>query len=160
MTIICDIDHTISDAAWRDPLLGNWDEYYIEAYLDKPITEVIDLVNYYGQFQAVVCLTARPERWRKLTLSWLVKHSVMFHDLLMRPDNNHEPSAILKPKMALTYFGDDIITKVDLVIDDREDVLSAFRALGLTTLQVTAGRNRHGKILLPDTTESELEPLS
>jgi hypothetical protein len=142
--ILVDIDHCLTDAAWRDDLRGtdgerNWDRYHEAAKDDKPVQEMIDLVNLYdasGYF--TVGLTSRPERFRQMTQRWLGEFGVMLDELLMRPDDSRLPTAEDKKLQAIRYFGseDSLRTEVAFVLDDRDDVATMFRGLGITVLQV------------------------
>lgn len=136
--VLVDLDHTISDAAWRDPMIaaGDWDAYHAEFCKDKPCTDMIHLVNSLAicGFN-IVGLTARPAKWRKATMDWLFKHGVKMHDILMRPDEDFHPAPALKLKLA-----ERLMDRVLFVVDDREDVVAAFNGAGVTALMVK-GRN-------------------
>jgi hypothetical protein len=137
MIVLCDMDHTLSDAAWRDHLIPDWEAYYKEAHLDQPIMPVIEMVNALARSDhSVVVLTARGEKWRKVTHNWLIRHEVQVDDVIMRPEGNYQSSPDLKTQLAQARFGHAI----GLVIDDREDVCSAFRALGVPTLRTNYTR--------------------
>jgi hypothetical protein len=140
--VLCDMDHTLSDAAWRDHLIPDWEAYYQDAAADRPIWPVIKMVNALAESgHSVVVLTARGEKWRKLTQNWLIRHDVRVDDVVMRPEGNYQSSPDLKIFLAREKFGvGDRICGVELVIDDRADVCAAFRALGVPTLQTTYAR--------------------
>lgn len=140
MIVIVDIDHTISDARWRDDLIGNWDEYYLAGDEDKPIKEMIHLLQSLELAgHTLIGLTGRPEKWRQLTVSWLFRHGVPFDEVLMRPDDDFRKSPDLKIAL-LTEWLDNSETDV-LLIDDREDITSRISAeLNITTLQCRARR--------------------
>lgn len=137
MIILCDLDHTISDAAWRDDLIGNWDEYHSRLIEDAPIKGVVTMINamYFGGAD-IYGITARPEKWRALTNQWLLKHGVEFERLLMRDDDDYRPAHILKPELARLHIGEDYAKRVALVIDDRADVIEAFAAEGIVGMLV------------------------
>lgn len=143
--VLVDLDHTISDATWRDHLQGQWEEYNSLAGRDQPIPIMIDLVNSLANPDrndsrfTVVISTARQERWRGLTMDWLFRNRVWCDELLMRRNDDFGKSPEVKMRSAVDRFGEDL-AGVTLVIDDREDVLVPFRARGITTLLSTAGR--------------------
>lgn len=141
MIIFCDIDHTIASAFWRDPMIGGeggWDAYHAASADDKPIEEMARLISFFNAAGAtVIGLTTRPEKWRKLTMDWLVRHGIRFADLLMRPADDFRPAAesktdLIRELLAATPPG------MVVVLDDREDVCAAFKGLGVTVLQVHA----------------------
>jgi hypothetical protein len=82
----------------------------------------------------VVIVTAREERFRPCTVSWLTRNGIYAEEVRMRPDGNFMGSAELK-----VFLTQDIRDRIELVIDDREDVLLAFRAMGIPTLQASYG---------------------
>lgn len=140
--VLCDIDHCLADSFWRDPMIGGeggWDAYHSASPDDKPAQDVVDLINELASNGYVVMgLTARPEKWRRLTMDWLVKHRVALDGLLMRGDTDYRPAAEIKGALALAYFGseEEIRANVLCVLDDREDVITSFCALGVTAIQV------------------------
>src|SRR4051812_48533865 len=93
--VLVDIDHTISNAFPRDGMIGNttWDEYHGAAPDDEPLHDMVKLVNaLHDAGYYLVGLTARPAKWRNMTLCWLIKHGVVLDELLMRPDEAYHPS--------------------------------------------------------------------
>src|SRR4051794_24966311 len=97
--ILIDIDHVISNARWRDSLMGpnNWDVYHQASIDDKPIMELVYLVDVFQlNGNPTIGMTTRPEKWRKITNDWLMKYKVSFDEVLMRPNDNYEQSPQLK----------------------------------------------------------------
>ena len=136
MIALFDIDHVLSDAAHRDSLMaeGDWDAYHANSAADAPVKELVSIVNALTAAGAeVVLLTARPEKWRTLTMGWLARHEIAAADLLMRPDDDYRAAPLVKLSEARRRFGSDL-KDVAFIVDDREDVLQAFSALGITTL--------------------------
>lgn len=144
MIILCDLDHCLSDAAGRDHMIaaGDWDAYHAAAIDDPPVKDMIELLHSTASYHQFWGLTSRNEKWRTLTVTWLLKHGLLLDDILMRPDNDFTPAAEMKIRLVRERLGDDaaIRRQVLAVFDDREDVLATFAAIGVTTLQVTAGR--------------------
>lgn len=151
---LLDIDHTISDAAWRDDMIANrdWDAYHSAGKDDKPIEEVCQLVrdlhfDSSGESEGwnIIGLTARPEKWRVQTIKWLIINSVPIDELLMRDYNTFESAAGTKVGLLKKRFGENLEGleghKV-LLIDDNDKVIEAMRGLNITTLQITAAKRR------------------
>ena len=141
-TLICDVDHTLFDSRWRDSLMGDWDAYNSAAPGDPPVPEMIAMVNsLHDSGWPTICLTARMEKWRPMTLRQLLDHGVLYDSLVMRPQEDFRPAAILKVSLVMRHLTslDDI-----LVIDDREDVVAAFREQGVTVLQTHVRPIRKG----------------
>lgn len=144
--ILCDIDHVLSNAFWRDPMIGGeggWDAYHQASEDDEPCHDMVEAINaFYASAFETIGLTARPEKWRELTMRWMVKHEVNLTNILMRADTNFRPAPELKMELALDFFGGEEAMRenVMMVLDDRDDVTEAFRAIGITVLQVHARR--------------------
>lgn len=88
----------------------------------------------------IVAITARPEKWRALTAAWLTKHRIPVDEILMRADDAFRPSVAMKLELAAARFP-NLRDEVLMLIEDRADVCDAFRALGITVLQVHARRD-------------------
>lgn len=135
-TILTDIDGTLSNSRWRDGLIGavSWDEYHEKSQYDEPYQNMIGLIrSLHEREYYIVGVSSRPEKFRKMTIEWLLKHQVPLDDLLLRPNNNHRPSPELKPYMVSMRMA---FNDIAFVFDDREDVIAAFRERGVDGLQV------------------------
>ena len=145
--ILCDIDHTLSNAAWRDDMIGGeggWDAYHAASVDDEPVTDIcraICLFNFLDH--DIIALTTRPEKWRDLTMKWMMKHGISVDELLMRPNDDYRPEWETKLDLAVRRFGseDGVRQNVAFILDDSETVATAFRGLGITVLQVFARRD-------------------
>lgn len=139
-TFLVDIDRTIFDDQWRDPMIGSatWDEYHAAAVDDKPVPETVQLIrDLHKAGNTMIGLTSRPDKWRKMTMEQLIKHDVPLDDLIMRPEGNFQTSPDLKLSLAQQALGNEIIKhRVAFIIDDREDVIAAFKAIGLSALHI------------------------
>lgn len=121
---------------------GGWDAYHSASVNDEPIHDTIAMVVDLSQAGwTIIGLTARPEKWRRITMEWLVKHCILMDELLMRPDDAYHPAPELKVQLAQEFFGGDMTREVAFLIEDRDDVCEAFHALGITTLQVKGRQN-------------------
>ena len=145
MIVLVDVDHTLSDAAWRDDLIpaaratGDWTKYYAEMDQDEPIWFVATLVRSLNMIQAydVVGLTARPEEYRAKTLLWLRRNSIMMRLLLMRPIDNHDPSPELKVALIKKWIK---MSEVAFAIEDREDCARAMIEAGISVFRPMLGK--------------------
>lgn len=153
---IFDIDHTISDAYWRDHMIGGeggWDAYHQACEQDEPIEPMIELVNiiniinhdhlHYNEIGLeTIALTARPEKWRALTCSQLLKFNCQFDHLLMRPNDDFNAAADSKLILIKDFLGKGFPSSVSFIIDDNEKVIEKFAAAGVTTLHINASRRQ------------------
>ena len=117
---------------------GGWDAYHAASPQDEPIHDMMMLTNaLHCQGWTIIGLTARPEKWRRITNDWLVNHFIKMDELLMRPDEAFHPAPELKVQLAQERFpGDQLKDQVAFLLEDREDVCEAFHKIGITTLQV------------------------
>lgn len=142
--VFVDIDHTISDAYVRDHMIedasidNNWDEYHKASINDKPCEDIMTILDHLHENPSIIVigLTTRPEKWRTLTNSWLLENRFHFDYMIMRPDDDYSPSAELKIKQVKEWLGEDWQEKILCVFEDNEKVITAFKAEGITVLQV------------------------
>src|SRR5262245_51911183 len=129
MIALIDIDHTLSNATWRDDMLGvtSWDAYHAEAMHDKPITEMIELVRaLHAANWDLFGLTSRPEKFHALTMDWLIRQDVPLLGLLMRPNDCFLPAPESKVKVFQATFAGIVDYSNFVIFDDRDDVCAAF----------------------------------
>lgn len=133
---ILDLDGTISDDRWRRWLIDHqaptvdqmYHHYHIQLDQDEFCNRwTLDCGN------PIVIITARPEYLREKTVRWLERHNVKFQQLLMRPEGDHRPSPMLK----LALIADNDLREIEYAFDDREDVIAAFRSIGIPCAQIT-----------------------
>lgn len=136
--VLVDLDHVLSDAAWRDHLIGGeggWDFYHSQSTNDKPVDDIAYMINALHNFgYRIVGLTGRTEAWRQLTLDWAVRYGIAMDELLMRPNKDFRPTPVVKIELVEQLIIKD---QIALVFDDRDDVCAAFRARNITNLQVS-----------------------
>lgn len=142
--ILVDLDHTVSDAFHRDEMIGvcDWDTYHARLEEDDPCWDFIALLEPLTARHEVIGLTSRPEKWRRLTMTWLVKHGVRLDDIWMRPDHDYRAAPDVKIALCKDKLGDGWKENVLFVIDDNERVVAAFKSEGVSVLQIF---NRRGK---------------
>ena len=128
---VIDIDGTISDDTWRRRYLlsepPDYDGYNCGCDLDDPMN--CSLVEDVPASDTLLFLTARPRRYRQPTERWLHKTfrraSRPNTVIMMRPDGNMDTSPRLKCDLLRPVLEGN---NIQLVADDREDVLRAMRA--------------------------------
>jgi hypothetical protein len=135
MIIITDLDGTLARVAWRAFMMSDWDAYWEASWQDKPNQPMIDLINMLSKSCRIVCITGRPERWRQLTNSWLMRYGVKVHELWMRPNDDRRPSPQLKIDLMKKMTEQVLLSEIIVAVDDRADVIKAYQEHGLLTLQ-------------------------
>ena len=133
MIVLCDLEGTLANSAWREPLieLSGWHTYHGQHMEDAPIQRIVDFINVLAFKWDVVCITERPVTYYQSTLRWLHQSKVTISGLLMRPEDNWMPVPELKLLLAAP-----ILAKLAFVVDDQDHVLERFRAHNITTLHV------------------------
>lgn len=142
--ILVDIDHTVADAFHRDPMIGvtDWDTYHARSQEDDPCHDFVELLNCLNDKHSLIGLTSRPEKFRTLTMKWLVQHGVRLDDLWMRPNHDYNAAQDMKVALCKEKMGDDWQKNILFVIDDNERVVQAFRSEGVSVLQIFNKRGR------------------
>ena len=149
--IVFDIDGTIADCSHRLPHIlqkpKDWDAFFHDDRIaeDIPIDAFLQIArlvrhgSHEDRSYQVVFVTARPERTRAATLSWLRKHLDWFvrdDELIMRPDGVREDDTTLKISTAEKVLG---LENILCVFEDRARVVKAWREAGVMCAQVDSG---------------------
>lgn len=136
--IIVDIDGTVAHMDGRSP----YD--YTQVHTDTVDEHVRWLVkNMWMIGVTVLFVSGRDDECRDETANWLTNHGIPFDELHMRPTGsvdergNKLPDYLVKSRL----FDEHIRGKynVRFVLDDRNQVVDLWRALGLKCLQVQPG---------------------
>lgn len=143
--VIFDIDGTLANTSHRLHFLTqekkDWDGFYAECKNDKPISEMVNLLNLILTECPVVFVTGRPEKCREDTLEWLEHNTdVSFTDykveLYMRKDGDHRPDWQVKEEILKELQKD---FEIHMVFEDRKQVVDMWRRNGIRCLQVDEG---------------------
>lgn len=136
-TVILDLDNCISNDLWRIPHIQMQHSDLTRRYHDYHSLSAFDEVGNHDLFETphkIAILTGRPAHYKTQTIVWLVNNHIAFDHLIMRNNEDHSPSAVLKQKQLgwlIEYYD---VRKSDIVAayDDRLDVVEMYRANGLT----------------------------
>lgn len=145
--VLCDIDHVIADAAWRDYLLEprpvDWDHYHTLAKEDEVHEDVVHLLSCLRDGgMTIVVVTGRPEKWEPLTTKWLYQNNVPADLLMMRPNDDYRSNGDVKIALITAYFGteEEARERVAFLIEDNPSTVSKFAGIGIPVLKVVRGR--------------------
>lgn len=133
--VIVDIDGTIAKMADRSPY--DWKR----VGEDKPVEDVLSAVRAMSNSGFTVLFTSgRDGSCFNETLAWLEQHAYGMGSgwrLLMRTEKDNRPDWIVKAEI----FDKEIRGKYNIrcVFDDRDQVVSMWRRMGLTVFQVAEG---------------------
>lgn len=126
--IVWDIDGTISDTAWRLPLIKekpkNWPKFMADSINDKPIapTEYIFKALANEQDNIMIIMTARSEDERSITTQWLEKNGFLYAEMFMRKSKDHRPD--WQAKMELIDQIEAKYGPIFMAFEDRPNVLT------------------------------------
>ena len=149
MNIIFDLDGTLALVDHRRHFIEHpakdWDAFYKACIDDIPNRAIDNLLDdlYWSKIHNIQIWSGRSDIVKLLTLEWLMKHSVPYHDLRMRKQGDYTPDEILKESWldeelkALKERG--LETQEILVFDDRDKVVAMWRRRGITCCQVAEG---------------------
>lgn len=130
---IIDVDGTVA-------LMGDRSPYdYSAVSRDLPNVAIIDVVRaLHAAGDRIIYCSGREDSARADTERWLHEHVPAPHDaLIMRKTGDHRNDAIVKIEMFYESIAPHY--RVIGVLDDRKRVVDAWRAIGLTVMQVAEG---------------------
>lgn len=132
--IIVDIDGTVADMKGkRSPY--EWDK----VDLDTPHYDIIKLVETLAENNKVIFLSGRDGSCLNKSIEWLNKHTNLEgnYDIFQRRINDTRADYLVKYELYNEYIRNKY--NVTMVIDDRDQVVRLWRALGLRCIQVADG---------------------
>lgn len=129
--IICDIDGTLAHMDGRSPY--EW----LRVGEDKVDTAVRDILDRYYEDTNILLLSGRDSICRPQTIEWCEANRVQYVDLFMRAANDNRKDNIVKRELYEQHIKGKY--NVLFVLDDRNQVVDEWRALGLKVLQVAEG---------------------
>lgn len=130
--ILVDIDGTVALAQGRSP----YDEGRVHE--DLPNLPVIAVATaLVAQGNALVFMSGRTAGCREATLLWLRQYFTCEFALFMRPVGDTRKDSLVKVELFDAHVR--LQFQVTCVLDDRNQVVDMWRALGLTCLQVAPG---------------------
>jgi predicted kinase len=131
--IMVDLDGTVAIIGDRSP----YDAH--RAHVDLPNPPVITAVRaMYAAGHAVIYCSGRTDDGRAVTEAWLAEHvGVPYVGLHMRKTGDTRKDSIVKTEIFNEHIRDHY--QVVAVFDDRNQVVRAWRDLGLTVFQVAEG---------------------
>lgn len=151
MIAVFDLDGTLCDNSTREHLAlkattadpwekdAAWDKFHEGIPQDQPIWPVLHTLHaLQGVGHTIEIWTARPARWRDLTLQWLKKHDVLVapQRLLMRHDSDYRKAYIVKLEWFILSHA---TAKPNIVFEDHPETVRLLRLAGAVVAQVGEG---------------------
>lgn len=131
--ILVDIDGTLAHMHGRSPYAT--DASLLTDTVDVAVRELVDTISF-GQTR-IVLLSGRSEDGRLFTEQWLRKNHIYYDELHMRASGDGRKDDQVKYEL----FNEHIRDRYDVrfVLDDRDQVVRMWRAIGLKCFQVEYG---------------------
>lgn len=132
--IMVDLDGTLALLNGRNPYDAS--ECDINDIINEPVAETIRL--YYNSGRRIIFCSGRLTQYREATIRFIEKHLPgIEYILFMRRDGDRRKDALIKNEI----YRNEIQGKYNIkfVLDDRDQVVSLWRDLGLTCWQVAPG---------------------
>ena len=142
--ICVDLDGTLCNVKHRRQYVAtkprNWNAWNLGIINDKPIPQVLEVVNALKDRFPIFFVSGRSDDYRDVTLKWFEKYGIMEHyynGLLMRKCGYHRDDAIVKGEIA-----DQIEEnyKIFAVFDDRKRVVDMWANRGIFVFDVGQGK--------------------
>jgi hypothetical protein len=135
--IICDLDGNLALHVARSPY--EFMKCHTDA-LNVPVAKVVHQFLHKGACDKIVYMSGREDEAFDLTVGWLVKHDLWHSDkceLHMRKTGDNRKDRIIKTELFDAYVRGKYY--VDFVLDDRRQVVTMWREIGLSCFQVAPG---------------------
>lgn len=129
--VIFDMDGTLSLLNGRNPYDASTCEQ------DLPNPQVVELYHLYKDKYKVILCSGREDKYREQTEKWLANNNIEYAHLYMRKTDDFRKDNIIKTEIYKDHIAPNYNVKV--VVDDRLQVVKAWRELGLTVFQVAEG---------------------
>lgn len=142
-SVICDLDGTMAlfcqKLSCSCPLNHRSPYNAFTADLDTPNRPVLTVLNAMVQSQApeIIFMSGRDAEYRPQTEAFLEKYFRGPHQLHMRKKGDRRKDSVVKYELFDAHVRGKF--NVHFVLDDRDQVVQLWRALGLTCLQVAEG---------------------
>ena len=142
-TIIFDVDGTIADVEHRRHFVSqkpaDWKSFRNSTVFDTPVQWVCDIAKrFIAQGDNVAFFSARNESERSITEKQISEWIGEGHQgLFLRPDGDFRRDDEFKSDLADKF--EEVGGKIDIVFDDRKQVVDMWRARGTTVVQVADG---------------------
>jgi len=131
--IMVDIDGTLAHMHNRSPY--DWRNVDND-HVDPIVKETVRL--YYEADYVVIIMSGRDSVCRPETEEWLIRqHDIRYHHLFMREENDNRKDSVIKLELFEKHVRPNY--NIEVVLDDRNQVVDMWRSLGLKVYQVQEG---------------------
>jgi beta-phosphoglucomutase-like phosphatase (HAD superfamily) len=140
---IFDMDGTLSDASRRQHHLlkepKDWDGFFGDLHADAPIREIVSLYNELcaSNTYDVAIFTGRPEKYRKMTEEWMLRHGLTPRPIHCRKDGDFRHDLIVKREIYDAFLKEG--NEIAFIVEDRNSVVAMWREMGVVCLHCFDG---------------------
>ncbi len=138
--IIVDIDGTLAIKGDRSPY--DWQKVGIDK-VNFPVAELIGNIQLLDEHEShwiktrIILVSGRDGECRDLTKDWLKQYNIKYDKLYLRRKGDKRKDVIVKKEIYERYIKGKY--NVAFVLDDRNQTVAGWRALGLPCFQVNPG---------------------
>lgn len=144
MACIFDLDGTLAESIYKEPLFEkeDWDAVRNRIIPDAPIVPVklVCTAMRDAGFK-IVLVTARSERFRPHTSTWLDLHNIQRDILFMRPDGDERTDEEVKEEILWKITNENYGVHPVMVFEDKSEVIDMYRRHGLFVFDVNQKHN-------------------
>lgn len=138
--IIVDLDGTFANIEHRRHFVTgtskNWKSFYEALSQDGAKEWCVWLLERFGKDE-ILFVTGRPEEYRDKTIAWLRNYGYEQCPLFMRKNGDYRMDSVIKVEIYKEHI--EPFYHIMFCLDDRTQVVEAWRSLGLTCLQCDEG---------------------
>lgn len=129
--IMCDLDGTLCLTNGRNPYDASTCEN------DLPNHAVLAVLAAFDESHVIIYTSGRSDKYMDQTLRWMETYGAPSGGLFMRAEGDVRKDSVVKKEMFENVVRGNY--NVTFVLDDRNQVVDAWRELGLTVFQVAEG---------------------
>ncbi|MFM2314164.1 MAG: hypothetical protein RLZZ04_3440, partial [Cyanobacteriota bacterium] len=104
---------------------------------DLPNYPVVETVQKLQDSKTIIIMSGRTDDAQEKTEAWLAKYGIKYQHIYMRATNDTRKDSIVKQELFKRFVQNKY--NVSFILDDRQQVVDMWRALGLTVFQVAVG---------------------
>ena len=140
--IYVDMDGTLANCEHRRHLVevNNWPGFFEGMCDDTIITHTEEVLRaLHAAGYAIIIGSARPDEnnYRQMTTEWLDRHNIPYSAIYLRKGGDYRKDSIVKIELLDQMIEDG--WDIQFALDDRDQVVKAFRDYGLPVMQVNEG---------------------
>jgi len=134
---LCNIMHRVHHVKKSEGEKKDWKSFFAGIPDDDVNQWCLDIMNNFKKDHKILICTGRAEYLMKITMPWLEKFKVPFDRIYMRPNGSKKEDFVIKEQIYKEFIQPNY--DVSFAVDDRQQVVDAWRRNGIVTLQCAHG---------------------